>query len=266
MSFILNILKGIGLGAGCILPGISSGVLCVIFGIYDKLVESILTIFKRFRENIIFLLPIFIGIVIGTFIFGNILNTFYSNYQELFKMIFVGIILGSIPSIIRDTNKKSQGFRLHYIFYTIITFILSITVIILGNNLNMINTIDSNFSYLFISGFLMSIGVVFPGVSSTVILMLLNVYGLYLHSISTLNIQILFPIGLGLIVGGLVFLKIIDFLIKKYRIQTMYSILGFILSSIMILLPSSFSLLNIIFFIIGFIISSLFEIIKLKYN
>ena len=52
MSFVLNLLKGFGLGAGCILPGISSGVLCVIFGIYDKLVNSILNIFKDFSDII----------------------------------------------------------------------------------------------------------------------------------------------------------------------------------------------------------------------
>ena len=34
MNFVLDIFKGIALGAGCILPGISSGVLCVIIGIY----------------------------------------------------------------------------------------------------------------------------------------------------------------------------------------------------------------------------------------
>ena len=58
----------------------------------------------------------------------------------------------------------------------------------------------------------MSIGVVFPGVSSTIILMCLGVYGLYLEAVSSVNLSLLIPMGLGLVIGSIVFLNIINFL------------------------------------------------------
>lgn len=259
MNFILNLLKGIALGAGCILPGISSGVLCVVFGIYDKLVNSILNIFKDFKKNFLFLLPIFIGVAIGIFLFGNILKYLFFNFENTIKIIFAGLILGCIPSILKNTNKNSKGFRLHYLIYTFLTFAISIFLIIAENKLAPLNTFNITFLFLFFAGFLMSIGIIFPGISSTVILMCLGVYSLYLQSISTINLQVLIPMGIGIICGSFVFLKIVNFIMENFYIQTMYSIIGFVIGSIIILLPSSFSLFNILLFVIGIIISILFE-------
>lgn len=54
----------------------------------------------------------------------------------------------------------------------------------------------------------MSIGVIVPGVSSTIILMLLGVYSAYLTSVSSVYLPILVPMGIGLIIGSLIFMKI----------------------------------------------------------
>lgn len=258
MNFIFDLFKGVALGAGCILPGISSGVLCVIFGIYEKLVESVLNIFKDFKKNFLFLLPIFIGICIGVLIFGNILKYLFVSFEDTIKYVFAGLIFGSIPSLFKEANIKNN-FRLHYIFYTIITFLLALFLIYLESTITSFSSYNISFLFLFFAGFLMSIGVVFPGVSSTIILMCLGVYGLYLEAISSVNLHLLFPMGIGLIVGCIVFLNIINFFMKKFHTQTMYSIIGFTLGSTFILLPNNFSITNILFLILGLIISLFFE-------
>lgn len=254
MKFVIDVLKGIGLGAGCILPGISSGVLCVVFGIYDKLVNSIINIFKDFKKNFLFLFPIFIGIGIGVLLFGNILRYLFSSYENIIKCIFAGLILGSIPTLIKNECKEYH-FKLHYLIYSIITLLFSILLIYIEYTFNTFSSFNINFLYLFISGFLMSIGVVFPGVSSTVILMCLGVYPLYLEAVSLLNFSVLLPMGLGLFFGCIIFLNIINFFMNKFSSQTMYSIIGFVIGSIFILLPSGFSFMNMLFLFLGFVVS-----------
>lgn len=263
MSFVLNLLKGFGLGVGCIVPGISSGVLCVIFGIYDKLVNSILNIFKDFKKHFIFLFPIFLGIGVGVFLFGNILKYLFVNHESTIKFAFAGLILGSIPSLFKQAN-HTKGFRLHYLLFTIFTFFISIFLIILENNINFFGNINVNFLFLFASGFLMSIGVVVPGVSSTIILMVLGVYSLYLESISLFNLTVLVPLGLGLICGCIIFLNLINFFMNKFYMQTMYSIIGFVLGSIFILLPNTYNFINILLFILNLLISLCFEKLEQK--
>lgn len=263
MNFILNLLKGFSLGAGCILPGISSGVLCVIFGIYDKLVNSILNIFKDFKKNFSFLLPIFIGVGLGVFLFGNILKYLFINYENTIKFAFAGLILGSIPSLFKKTN-DIKSFRLHYLLHTFLAFFTSVFLILLEHNINYLGSLNINFLFLFISGFLMSIGIVVPGVSTTIILMVLGVYSIYLEAISFLNLSILFPMGMGLICGCIVFLNIINFFMNKFYSQTMYSIIGFVLGSVFILLPNSYNAVSISFFLLGLIIALFFEKISNK--
>ena len=108
MNFISNIFKGIALGAGAILPGISSGVLCVIFGIYEKLLNSFLYFFKDIRNNIKFLLPLIFGIGLGVFLFSNFLQFFFASFPIQTNSIFIGLSLGTIPSLVKNLEIKKD--------------------------------------------------------------------------------------------------------------------------------------------------------------
>ena len=241
--------------------GVSSGVLCVIFGIYEKLVDSILGIFKDFKKNFSFLLPIAIGLFIGVILFGNVLKYLFASFENPTKVLFIGLILGSIPALFKQANSK-KGFRLHFLIYSLFSFLLSMFLIYLEKSSNIfinINT-QNNFLFFVIAGFFMSAGVIIPGVSSSVILMIMGVYYTYLEAISALNLYILVPMGIGLILGSLLFLIIIKILFNKFYSQTFFAIIGFVIASCSVLIPnSSFSMLYIPLFFIGILIALKFE-------
>ena len=263
MHFFIDILKGIGIGAGAILPGISSGVLCVIFGIYEKLVDSVLGIFKDFKKNFFYLFPFAIGSIIGVILFGKVLNYLFINYEVPTKVLFVGLILGCIPTLLKEANSKNEGFYLHDLLFTLSSFLLGIFMVLLEHNFsdNLAMIHSSNPIWLAISGFCMSIGIVVPGISSTVILMCLGSYYTYLQAVSSLSFAVLIPMGIGCIIGGILFLKIIQFLLKNYHRQTLYTIIGFVLGSVLVLFPGfeTIGLLEVLVFIIGLFIAFKFE-------
>ena len=116
MNGFLNMVKGIFIGAGAIVPGVSSGVLCVIFGIYEKLLDSVLNFFKDIRHNIKFLFPIALGVGIGVLLFSNMLNYLLYEFPIQTKSIFIGLILGTIPSLIKEVNEK-ETFKPQNIIY-----------------------------------------------------------------------------------------------------------------------------------------------------
>jgi putative membrane protein len=103
--------------------------------------------------------------------------------------------------------------------YLIATFAIAVLLIFIENkcNINFLSIENSNFFYLVLCGFFMSIGIVVPGVSSSVILILLGIYNIYLDSISTLYLPVLFPLGIGVIIGGLVFLNLIKYLLLLHQ-------------------------------------------------
>ena len=233
MTFILDVIKGFFIGAGAILPGISSGALCICFGLYEKLIKAILSFFSNIKENIRFLLPIVLGIFAGIFTFSNLLKFLYTNYSTYAKFFFAILIIASVPRIIKETQVKK--FKVQYILSFLITFSLGIYMVFLEN---ISIDIDSEISFisLLLAGIAMSFGVVIPGVSSTIILLLLGKYNIYLTALSRFDIQILFPLGIGLLIGSLALLYLIKLLLEKYKAITYFGILGFIVGSLPVLM------------------------------
>ncbi len=241
MSFFKDFLKGIAIGAGAILPGISSGVLCVIFGIYETLLNCVLNFFKNIKYNFKILFPIALGVFCGILLFGNLLRYVFYAYPVQTKFAFIGLILGSIPKLIKKACSK-QAFLTHCFLYLsclFISFLVGIAFVFLENILHESASSASEYSYLFIafSGLLMSAGIIIPGVSSTLILMLLGIYDAYLISISTLYLPFLFPLALGLIIGCFACMKIIKFLFDHFYIPTFFCIIGFTIGSIFVIFP-----------------------------
>lgn len=244
MKFILNFSKGILIGAGAILPGISSGVLCVIFGIYEKLLDSVLNFFSDIRKNFKFLFPILLGGLIGVIIFSKILQYLLYKFPMQTKSIFIGLILGGVVLLFKQTF-TNQKFKIKNILYMLISLILGISMVYIENRVGIDKAGNVSYIYLILSGFLMSIGIVVPGVSNTIILMLLGVYSMYLNSVSTLYLPVLIPMAIGLILGSLIFMKIIKYLLDNFYIQTMLLIIGFTLGSVFVLLPDINSMIEI---------------------
>ena len=266
MKGFLNIIKGIFIGAGAIVPGVSSGVLCVIFGIYEKLLDAVLNFFKDIKQNVRFLFPIILGVGIGVLIFSNALNYVLYEFPTQTKSIFIGLIIGTIPSLLKEVNEKEK-FHPQNLIYLLIALGIGFISVILENRISIIRDIgEINIFYLVICGAIMSLGIIVPGVSSTIILMLLGVYPVYLQSIATINLPVLIPMGIGLLLGSIIVMKITKRLLEKYYAKTFYSIIGFTIGSIFVLFPQGMTdsemFLSVLCILLGICVSRIPDAIK----
>ena len=97
---------------------------------------------------------------------------------------------------------------------------------------------------LLLMGFIASSAMVIPGISGSFILMVLGYYDKIIYTVSTItnfsklgsNLLILVPFGIGVIIGIVFMAKLITNLIKKYETKTYFAIMGFVLSSVVVLL------------------------------
>ncbi len=244
MKHLTNFFIGILIGCGAILPGVSSGVFCVIFGIYEKLINCICNFFKDIKNNISFLLPIASGTLIGIILFGNIIKYLFSQYEIFCRIAFVGLIIGTVPALFKQASlNASSNITIKKVIPIVFSFLIGITLILIEKFLPLNYTLEatdniSSYLYLILSGFLMSIGIVVPGISNTVILMCLGIYSKYISAIASINLQILIPMGIGILLGGFVFIKLIKYFLEKYHETTFYSIIGFTMGSVFVLLPN----------------------------
>lgn len=116
------------------------------------------------------------GGAIGVFGIGNILKVLFDSFPTQTSFCFIGLILGSIPILMKQVNSE-HTFKLRYLIFTVIAFIFGYFLVVLENKINFENALivkDFSFEFLVFSGFLMSIGIVVPGVSNTLILMCLR--------------------------------------------------------------------------------------------
>lgn len=267
MEHIINFFKGMIIGISNVIPGVSGGTMAVSMGIYEKLVQTIGNFFHHFKENfkknMIFLLPIVLGAGIGIIAFSKLIKFLLENYAMQTQFAFIGLILGSIPFIMKKS--VSKGFSWKYLIPGILTFAIGLVLAILellGITGDPVQSFDINFIniiLLFVYGIISAVSMVVPGISGSFILLLLGVYSAIITAISTLNILVLIPFGIGVVIGILLASKIIDFLLEHFYGYTYFAIIGFVLGSLLAIYPGfSFDIAgfaSIICFILGFVAS-----------
>ncbi len=299
MRIFSNFIRGILIGAGAIIPGVSSGVLCMIMGIYEKLLDSVIYFFEDIKGNLTYILPFIVGGIIGVTYFSSILSYLLYTYPIQIKSIFIGLVLGGTPYLIKEANNKNkeqieqieqysekknskskksknivENIKLKKIeqlinySFLVITLLLSLLGNFIENYINLIELIEINNVYLFICGILTAIGYVLPGVSSTVILMGLGIYQIYLYSISTIYTPVLIPFALGAIIGSLVWMKITKKLFKNYYAKTQFAIIGFTIGSAFVLIPDIYNVTEgficILSIVLGFNIIKILTVREIK--
>lgn len=258
---MINFLKGVAGGIGNIVPGLSGSALLIILDIYDKCIHAINNLFTDFRNSFKLLFPVGCGILCGTFIFSNLIIYGLNKYPLATSLIFLGFMMGTIPSLIKKVYVEKL--KLSYLILFIITFFIGVLLLYYKNNYSII-VINTNPFTLIGMGLLIALSTIIPGISSTVLLSLIGMYDVYLTAINSFNIKILFFIGIGVFIGFILLSKVIDYLLHKYYSYTFYTILGFVISTIPALIRCEI-IINKEFFI-GLILSiiSCFITIKLS--
>lgn len=269
MNHFINFAVGIFIGTGLILPGVSGAVLAIAFGVYDKLLYSISNFFSDIKKNLLFLTPIMLGLVVGTFAFGKILLYLFENYPNQTKASFVGLILGSLPIIFNKLKVKKGQYDFKFPAFTLalcfgLLLFISNEFYTINEPVSVVTNSVASYFKLFIAGILYSLGKIVPGVSSSFLLMLLGVYEYVLNLIANpmlifegqLVNALFFIAGFGL--GLIVLSKLILKLLTKYPLYTYSAVIGFILGSILIIFPSlslsvetliAISLFGVMFFV-----------------
>lgn len=262
MKVIKDILKGMVIGIANIIPGVSGGTMMVAMGIYDKLIHCITHLFKEFKKSVLFLLPIVLGM--GIAIIGSSFGIEYlfATFPIQTNLLFIGLIIGGLPAIWK--NVKGNSIRLGHILAFLAFFVLVVSMALLGETEG--NAADLSFTVvnvlkLFGVGVIASATMVIPGVSGSMVLLLLGYYNPIISSINDFiraltsfdvngimqGIGVLAPFGVGFVVGVFVIAKLIEIIFKKFPLYAYWAIIGLIVASpIAIVAMGTFPALTIV--------------------
>ena len=274
-----KLLQGMVVGIANIIPGVSGGTMMVAMGLYDKLIHAITHLKSEFRESLKLLVQIFLGAAIAIVALSRLFEFLLTNYPIPTNFAFCGLIAGSLPFIFKKVKGHAVSVGKGVCF--VIFFAVVILMAVIGETSG--NAADVSFGFinvvkLLVVGIIAAATMVIPGVSGSMMLMLLGYYDTILKTINkfmdaliAFDIQdilvqcgILIPFGIGVILGIFLIAKLIEFIFSKAEIHAYYAIIGLILASpIAILLKtdwSDFSVLmlvtGIITFVLGWFVSS----------
>lgn len=255
MGFIIKIFKGVIIGLANVIPGVSGGTMMVSMGIYDELIYAITHLFKQFKKSVLMLLPYAVGMAGGIIGLAFLITHFMEKYPFQTNMLFIGLILGGVPMI--WGKSKKGGFHIGKLIAFLLLFIGIICLQYFGGNAGG-GDVQLVVSWkmaliLFLVGLVAAATMVIPGVSGSMVLMILGFYNPILKSLKDFikavthfqmdgilhNLGILVPAGLGVIAGIFAVAKLIEWLLHKAEAVTYSAILGLVTASPIVILMIS---------------------------
>ena len=269
-SFLYRILCGFCLGISIFAPGISGSIMAIIMGIYDKLIDITSNPFKNFKNNFKFLLPLGIGALISLVLFILVFSYLFETYEKAVFMLFVGLIAGNLPMVYKEARKSK--FKWYYILGTFAAVAIAFTIGIMSENPGetQIAGENTNLLYIALSGALAGFASLVPGMSVSMMLIVMGVYDYLIASAKSFDVVTIAVVGVAFVLSMILSSRLIKYIFAKCRGMAHFMVMGFLLGSIggiIFTLPKDGSNLSgIIMLIIGLAISLLFVYLGKKVN
>ena len=246
-EFIVNILRGMVIGLANVIPGVSGGTMMVSMGIYDRLILVLTHFIKKFKEAVMLVMPMGIGMVLAIALFSKIFSEFlFPKFPLQTNLFFIGLIIGGLPVIYKKVKGKKTGFGSILAFAAF--FVLVVGMAMMGEGVDTgadVSLSFGNMVKLFFAGIIAAATMVIPGVSGSMVMMIIGYYNTiidtingFINALSSFDIAgilacctVLVPFGIGAVVGVVVIAKFVEFVLKKYSQIAYWAIIGLIVAS-----------------------------------
>ncbi len=229
--------KGFCMGASDVVPGVSGGTMAFILGIYAELIKSIrsfdleffrLLLSLRVRDALNhcswrFLAAVGAGILLAIFTLARMLSWLLENRPVLIWSFFFGLILASVFTVSQRLNKWTLATTVCVALGTFGTYFL----------VGMVPVSTPNAPwFLFMSGAIAICAMILPGISGSLVLVLLGKYHYVLEAVNDHDFLTLFLVAAGAGVGLITFVRLINWLLNKHHDLTIAVLTGLMLGSL----------------------------------
>ncbi|NLK77432.1 MAG: DUF368 domain-containing protein [Clostridiales bacterium] len=274
------ILKGVVIGVANIIPGVSGGTMAVSMGIYDKIIHAATHLLSEFKKSMKVLIPILIGAALGLVVVARVIQIMFDKAPLQTNLLFVGLIVGGLPAMTKKV--KGQSIRLPHIIACVLFFAFVVGLAAMGETegaaadmtFNAINVVK-----LFGVGIVASATMVIPGVSGSMILMIMGYYNPILKEVNrfidnlvSFNVPglidgcaVLVPFGIGVVVGIFAIAKLIEIIFTKFPYVAYWAIIGLIIASpFAILMMNSLGTISVVTVLTGIVALAVGIVVAMK--
>lgn len=242
MNHVIKIIKGSLVGLGSILPGISGSMVATILKIYTELITALNQFTKKPIRAVLSVWQYIVGVGLGYLIGFFFIKIFLENFPIPFTLLFIGFIIGSIPTVSNETKQTQKKWH-HYLVMG-----LAIVMMLLFLLVQESNATTGNWTYylvVFLIGFITAASLITPGLSAATLLMALGYFHILIGLVDdvaraiisldfsqiTSYLPMLLMLVLGLLVGMILIGKVMYQVLLHYKVHFYMAVLGIILIS-----------------------------------
>ncbi len=265
---LLIILKGYIIGSSMSVPGVSGGTMAILLGIYDKLISSISNFLKDIKGNFLYLVKFGIGAGAGICSLSFLIKWLLERFPLPVSVFFLGAVVGGIPALYKKAKEYSLKVSSGIYFLLGIIIVISIGFIPEGSLDISSGTGLAHYFMLLLTGIVIALALVLPGISTSHMLLVLGMYETMLEAITNFDVVYIGILGIATLIGVFIITKPIEWVMKTFPHQAYCMIIGFVFGStteifqekILPAIPEStdtlwwigFGLMSIVAFVLGF--------------
>ena len=226
-------------------PGVSGGTIAFIMGFYDQFIGSIHGLVfgsvKEKKEAFRYLIKLGVGWILGMGMAAVLLSSLFESHIYVVSSVFIGFIAGSIPVVIREEDRSFRRPEKGFLFLCIGIFLVVLITWLNGkigaSSVNLGSISLPLALKLFFVGMIAISAMFLPGISGSTLLLIFGMYIPVINGVKSLLSMDFscFPslviFGFGVMTGAVTVVKIIQICLEKFRVQTMFMILGMMIGS-----------------------------------
>ncbi len=255
-NWFKKFLAGMGIGAGAAIPGVSGSAVAVVLKVYESIIWAVNNFRKKFSRSFAILLPILLGIIFAVipciWLFDRALEQFVFGII----CIFAGFLIGSFPGVVDEIKdvKITKKYIILAILGALFVIALGIISVLFGGKMNLNNQFaDMQWWFILILvpvGIIAAVALTVPGLSGSLILLILGFYKPLLENTIQWIKEILTAgdfsntwklfamlgaFAIGVLIGVIITSKAMKFFIGKHHNGTYFAIAGFVFGSILVI-------------------------------
>jgi len=252
ITLLGNIVRGMLMGAADVVPGVSGGTVALVLGIYRRLVDSIrsgssaLGSFARIdvsggldwlrRVEGLFLVPLLAGIAIAVGSLASVIETQLHDRPVQVAAFFFGLVLSSMVVSWRLLERRDLA-------RMAIIAIVGVTLFVLlglheGLSEGTVAQADDAAAWTFFaSGALAICAMILPGISGSLMLVMLRMYGPVLNAVTDRDFGLLALFLAGSTLGLALFSQLLHWALHRHYDSVMAVLIGLMAGSTRVLWP-----------------------------
>jgi len=247
-----TVVRGFLMGAADVVPGVSGGTVALVLNFYERLVGSVkagssaLGQFARLdlsggfawlaRVDWIFLVPLLVGIGLAIATLASLIETQLHDHPVEVAALFLGLVASSIVVAWRHLRRRDAP-RLGVM--VVVGVLLFVILGLRGGTSedSVGQAADPAMWAFFLSGAIAICAMILPGISGSLILVMLGMYGPLLDAVTDREIGILGTFLVGATIGLALFSQVLHWALARHHDTVMAALIGLMLGSTRVLWP-----------------------------